>query len=373
MTPADGNNNEMHEIDASEHSEHSSPGQSAALKVLERVFALDLAECDICVCLAAEQDGSDVPLFRRADLVERAANQFRGALDRALESAKKDFAGKDLTLRPFEPDSMVEDGTIEYLRIHDYKALKEQIAPLEDFDGMESLHASENSFVQGLRFYTIVVEPPPGANFHEPIYYYRWYSHAFLLSDSVHHAIRWRRHQDTYDVIEEPVFLFDRHIDCFSSGDQMFILQKYYFYTIFRLEEEMKKTAEKALDELEAMDFIYHFQQFKQDCLRNKNKYRVLCKIYHRPYFRSLTLDMLEHVIAEYHRPIKIGATGPGRKKKLFYDQNEPWAILHLLDDQYFTSPMTHIDYQARGKNEMRSRPPGRSGSRIHPRPRNEQ
>jgi hypothetical protein len=356
MTATDDTNDEIQNNDESGIIIRPSPEQIAAQKALEHIFALDIMQCDVSVCLASEQSGSDVPRFRRADLTRKAVKQFHNALERGLESTKKDFASKDLILRPFEPDSAVEEGTIEYLQISNYTTLQEQIAPLENFAGMESLHASEHAFVHGLRFYSVIIEPPPTAEFHEPIYYYRWYSHAFLLSDSVHHAIRWRRQQDSYDVIEEPVFLFDRHIDCFSHGDQMFILQKYYFYTIFRLEEEMKKVAEKALDELEAMELIHHFRQFKSDCLKNKNKYRILCKIYHKPYFSTLTVEMLEHVINEYQSPIKVEYVPSKDKRKLVYSQEEPWAILHLLDDQYFTSPLTHIDYQAGGKNEVRRR-----------------
>jgi Domain of unknown function (DUF4868) len=359
MTTTDEINDELHNNNNDDDTGniiHLSPEQSAAQKALERIFALDLSQCAISVCLASEQSGSDVPRFRRADLMDGAVKQFHNALERALETTKKDFANKDLILRPFEPDSAVVEGTIEYLQISHYTSLKEQIAPLENFAGMENLHANESAFVRGLRFYSVIVEPPPTAEFHDPIYYYRWYSHSFLLSDSAHHAIRWRRHKDTYDVIREPVFLFDRHVDCFSQGDQMFVLQKYYFYTIFRLEEEMKKTAEKALDELQAMDLIHRFQLFKNDCLKNKNKYRILCKIYHKPYFRTLTVEMLEHVISEYQRPIKVEYIPSKHKKKLVYSQDEPWAILHLLDDQYFTSPLTQIDYQAEGKNEVRHR-----------------
>lgn len=333
------------------------PDRDAAQTLVERIFALDLKDCTLTVCLASDQDGSDVPRVRRAPLTEKAADEFRDALNRAIAPTKKSLAEQDLALRAFEPDSPVDENAIEYLQIADYAALPPQIAPLQKFMDLENLRADENSFVNGLRFYTVIVQPPPAAGFQEPIYYYRWYSHTFRLSDSANHLIFWRRQQETYDVIDDHAFLFDRHVDCLSYGGQMFILQKYYFYTIFRMEEELKKTAEKALDELENMDFIHNFQQFKHDCLRNKNKYRVLSKIYFKPYFRSLTADILEQVIDEYGRPVSVQLFGPGRKKKLLYSSSEPWEILHLLDDQYFTSPMTSIDYQARGKNEMRRRP----------------
>ncbi len=332
------------------------PDRDAAQTTLERIFALDLSTCTLNVCLASEQEGSDVPLVRRMHMTQQAANEFRDALNRALEAEKKALAEQDLTLRAFEPDSPSGEGAIEYLQIADYSSLTSQIAPLDKFMDLENLRADERDFVNGLRFYVVIVQPPPSAGFQQPIYYYRWYSHTFLLKDSPHHALLWRHQQDTYDVIEEQVFLFDRHIDCLSYDGQMYVLQKYYFYIIFRMEEELKKTALKALDDLENMDVIHNFVQFKRDCLKNKHKYRLLCKIYFKPYFHSLTADILEQVIDEYQRPIKVEYVGSAHKKKLLYSPKEPWAILHLLDDQYFTSPMTYIDYQARGKNEVRGR-----------------
>jgi hypothetical protein len=330
--------------------------RDAALAVLERIFALDLSTCNLTVCLASEQIGSDVPLFRRIHLTQRAADEFRDALYRALEPEKRELGEQNLVLRAFEPDTPVNDGAIEYLPIANYESLTSQIAPLEKFMDMEQLCADESDFVKGLRFYVVIVQPPPSAGFQQPIYYYRWYSHTFLLKDSPQHALLWRSQQDTYDVIEEQVFLFDRHVDCISYDGHMYILQKYYFYTIFRMEEELRKTAMKALDDLERMDFIHNFRQFKNDCLKNKNKYRLLSKIYFKPYFPYLTVDILEQVIHEYDRPIKVEFIGSSPQKKLLYSSSQPWDILHLLDDQYFTSPMTNITYQARGKNEVKVR-----------------
>jgi hypothetical protein len=330
--------------------------RDAAQAALQRIFALDLSTCNLTLCLASDQSGSDVPRVRRMHLTQHAADEFREALYRALEDEKKALADQNLQLRAFEPDSPTSDGAVEYLPIASYESLTAQIAPFANFMDMAQLHADERDFVHDLRFYVVVVQPPPSAGFQQPIYYYRWYSHTFLLKDSPHHAVFWRRQQDTYDVIEEQVFLFDRHVDCISYAGQMFVLQKYYFYTIFRMEEELKKTALKALDDLERMDFIHNFRQFKHDCLKHKHKYRLLSKIYFKPYFQQLTVDALEDVIDEYNQPVKVQLVGPTRQKKLLYSSSQPWAILHLLDDQYFTSPMTDIPYQARGKNEVKGR-----------------
>lgn len=333
------------------------PDRVAAQATLERILALDLTTCSLDVCLASEQEGSDVPRVRRTQLTAKAADEFRDALKRALAPTKKALDEQDLLLRAFEPDSPSDESAVEFLQIDAFATLPPQLAPLQKFVDLENLRTNEETFVNGLRFYTVIAQPPASSGLQEPIYYYRWYSHTFRLSDSANHLIFWRHQQETYDVIEDQAFLFDRHVDCLSYGGQMFVLQKYYFYTIFRLEEELQKTARMALDVLEKMDFIQNFSQFKNDCLRNKNKYRILSKIYCKPYFRSLTIDKLEQTIDDYQMPITVqfvGQVGQTRKKKMLYSSNQPWAILHLLDDQYVSSSMTDLGYQARGKSEVR-------------------
>ena len=104
------------------------------------------------------------------------------------------------------------------------------------------------------------------------------------------------------------------------------------------------------------MDFIHNFRQFKNDCLKNKNKYRLLSKVYFKPYFLNLTVDHLEKIIDEYELPVKVEFVGSSHQKKLLYSPGQRWELLHLLDDQYFTSSMTNIPYQARGKNEVKRR-----------------
>ncbi len=336
------------------------PEAKAAQETLEQILNLDLEKCDLSVSLAAKTANDSQPRLRRVDMTEKAATSFRDGLNQALVPVRKALKEKDLRMLPFDPSQALDEQTVEYLQISSYESLQPQIEHLKHSLDAEDLRGYEHPFVDDLRFYSVIVRPQD-PQFSEPIYCYRWYSHTFMLKDAPQYALRFGfgGQPGTYDVIEEPVFLFDRHVDCISYKGQMFILQKYYFYTIFDLEEELKKIAEKALDDLEAMDFISNFNQFRSDCLRNKNKYRILSKVYLKPYFHDLDLDMLEPVINDYGRPIRIEWIGnkPDLKRKMLYSSNQPWEILHILDDQFYTSPMTDIDYQARGgKNPLGKR-----------------
>ncbi len=337
------------------------PQLKAAQASLEQILNLDLAQCDVSVCLAARNPNGPQPHLRRMDMTERAAANFRNGINQALAPVRKALHDQALRVLSFDPSQPLAEHTVEYLQVSEYESIQPQIERLKQGTDAENLRGYEHPFVDNLRFYSVIVKPQT-PSFTEPIYYYRWYSHTFMLSDSSQHALRFLgfgNQPGTYDVIEEAVFLFDRHVDCISYNGQMFILQKYYFYEIFDLEEELKKIAEKALDELEEMDFIANFDQFRFDCLHHKHKYRILSKIYLKPYFHDLNIDGMEKIIGTYERPIKVEWRGnkPDLKRKMVYSSSQPWEILHVLDDQYYTSPMTEIDYQARGeRNPIRKR-----------------
>jgi hypothetical protein len=326
-----------------------------AYELLQRIFALDLKQCDLTVCLASAQEGTDVPLFRRAQLSENAAGEFREAIDVALEQHKKWQAEGNLVLTEFSADGMLENGVIEHLRLSDYPVLAPQIEGLQNFRSLERFDASEKT-VENLRFYTMVLNPPAAAGFKDPIYYYRRATHTLLLSESARYALVFHRKTGIYETIEEPVLLFDYHVDCISCGDHMYILQKFYFYTIFGFMDALRDAAERALATLEAMDLIHGFDMFKQDCMRNKNKIMILSKAYHKPYFQYLTMPDLEQVIDSYGLQIDVEIVN--RKHKLKYNPRNPWAILHLLDDFIAESPLTQISYQVKGKSEIKKRHP---------------
>jgi hypothetical protein len=336
------------------------PQAKAAQETLEQIVNLDLAKCNLSVCLVAKDGNDPLPHLRKMDMTEEAAACFHDGLTQALAPVRKALKEQGLRTLAFDASQALDEQTVEYLQISDYQSLQQQVERLKQGVDAANLRGYEHPFVDDLRFYSVIVKPQdPG--FSEPVYYYRWYSHTFMLKDAPRYALRfWSAGQPgTYDVIEEEVFLFDRHVDCISYKGQMFILQKYYFFTIFDLEEELKKIAEKALDELERMDFIANFDQFRFDCLKHRNKYRILSKVYLKPYFPDLSMDVLEPVIDYYERPIKVEWRGnkPDLKRKMVYSSAQPWEILHILDDQFYTSPMTDIDYQARGgKNPLRQR-----------------
>jgi Domain of unknown function (DUF4868) len=316
--------------------------------ILRYILTLDLAQCDIAVCIASGRAGDEVPNFRRVIQSSKLAQAFRDAIDSALEEYKKGMANGDIELHEFAADTEKPEHEIEYLDFFPYDSIKNQVRPIETYMDMPHFEHKEALFVKNMRFYVIRVQPPRGGT---PIYFYRVYSPSQMLQESPFFAM-WLQ-KDLYDDLAEPTFLFERHVDCISYEEHMFILQKFNFYRIFNF-EELEKVAREMLDRLEKKDFIHNYRRFKSDCLQDKNKILKLKNISSRPYLDTLTIDDLHNNIQQYNLPIKVEFIGG--KKKMLYDPRDRWSILKLLDDSWVESSMTASSYYAKGKRAVRKK-----------------
>lgn len=315
--------------------------------LLKYILMLDLSQCDIAVCIASGDADAQEYQFRRINQSQELVQKFREAIDEALKKYRDGLEEHNIELRDFAADTIKPEQEIEYLNILPYDSIKRQIEPVAHHLGLPHFQHDERDFIKKMRFYVIRVQPPGGPL----IYFYRNYSPSQMLSNSPFFAA-WL-HRDLYENLAQPTFLFDRHIDCFSCEEHMFILQKHNFFQIFSL-KELEKVARETLDKLERKDFIHNFQRFKRDCLNDKIKILKLKNISTKSYLDTLTIDDLHDTTRRYKLPIQVDIVGG--KKKLVYNPKERWAILHLLDDAYADSSMTKNSYYIKGKREIRKK-----------------
>jgi Domain of unknown function (DUF4868) len=329
--------------------------QKDPAKLLKEIFDLDLQQCEVSVCLASTRPHNDVPGYRRINLSQKMGDEFRKAINSAIEPFKKGTVEKNIVVHDYAADNVQVENVIEYLDITDYEnAITEQIAPLADYKGLDHFEQSDKAFSKNLRFYVLLIQPPQGP----VISFYRKYSHTQILQESTQFGMH-LLHNDLYDSIVEPTFLFDRHIDCIGYDNHMFILQKSNFYGIFDFTAALEELAKKTLEFLRLKDYIHNFERFADDCKGNKIKLLKLKNISMQPYLQTLTVDDMEQNINTYDDDVDIEIKIINGKKKLLYDHKKPWEILHLLDDMYSESSMTKTSYQMRGK-----RPIGKRGAR---------
>lgn len=314
--------------------------------LLKYILTLDLAQCDIEVCIASGEPDDKAYRFRRIIQSAKLAQKFREAITEALKKYRQELDENNIELREFAAETSKPEQEVEYLNILPYDSIKQQIEPVEHYLDMAHFQHDERDFIKKMRFYVIHLKPPKGP----PINFFQHYSPSQMLSQSPYFAALFQH--DLYDDLDQPTFLFERHIDCFSCEEHMFILQKHAFFKIFSI-KELEKVARETLDKLEKKDFILNFQRFKQDCMRDPNKILKLKNISTKPYLDTLTANDLHKTIQRYDLPIQVDLV-TGGKKKLVYDPKERWIILHLLDDAYADSSMTRNSYYLKGKREIR-------------------
>jgi Domain of unknown function (DUF4868) len=313
--------------------------------LLKYVLTLDLKQCDIAVCIASGDPDDKEYTFRRVNQSQALAQRFREAVEEALRKYRQALDDNNIELRDFAAEAIKPEQEIEYLNILPYDSIKQQIEPIEHYLDLPYFQHNERDFIKKMRFYVIRVQPPAGPH----INFYQHYWPSQMLSQSPFFAM-WLQ-QDLYQNLDQPTFLFERHIDCFSCEEHMFILQKHNFFQIFNI-SELEKVAREILDKLEKKDYIHNFRRFKEDSLKDKIKILKLKNISTKPYLDTLTIDDLHTTIKSYTLPIQVDIVGG--KKKLVYNSKERWAILHLLDDAYADSPMTRNSYYIKGKREIR-------------------
>ena len=317
---------------------------------LDEIFALDMSTCDVTVCLASVPQDETVPRFRLVDLSPQLTETFRDVIIAGLERNKREWHKRDLVLHTFAVASKLDSYEVEYLDLSTYSTIAKQIEPLAMYQSIANFQEEED-FVAHLRFYVIIVQPPSGG----PIYYYRYYTHQKLLSRSPYFGIRLLGNQYLYDRVTEPIFLFDKHIDCLSRGNDMFIFEKNNFYHIFRFFEELLKTAKEILEMIEKKDLIHNFERFARDCERDHNKMLKLKNISMQPYLSTITIEDMKKIIRQYG--LSVPVVRVGGKERVHYDPRDRWGILNLLDDTYLDSAMTKASYMATGKRGLRRGP----------------
>jgi len=312
--------------------------------ILDRIFGLDLSECEVTVCLGSASKDEVLPRFERLLLSIELTETFRSIAAYTLAQYKKEHNSGNLILRRYSVESKPEAYEVEYLDLSIYEGIMEQISQLAVLADVEVFMADEK-FVSGLRFYVIAVQPPDS----DPIYFFRSYTPKMMLSRSRFFAMVFR--QGIYDHVVEPAFLFDHHIDCVNYSGMMFIFKKENFYEIFRFFETIRRVAKETLDTIRATVPILNFDEFAKDCEGHLAKLEKLRNIAAKPYWGKITIEDIKKVIKKNNLSVQIAQTNTG--EKLVYDPSDKWVLLKLLDDDYLWSLMTEHSYEVSGKREI--------------------
>src|SRR5579871_3800513 len=139
-----------------------------------------------------------------------------------------------------------------------------------------------------------------------------------------------------YDALREPVFLFDSHLDCIARGDDLYILNKSNFQSMFLFFELVRRNAQQALATLRERLPIGNFDQFAHDCEGHLVKLVKLQNIAAKPYLARITIADLRRAITRHNLKLEIQEVEG--QEVVIYDPADKWALLKLLDDDYLHS-----------------------------------
>lgn len=131
----------------------------------------------------------------------------------------------------------------------------------------------------------------------------------------------------------------------------MFILNKSNFKHVFRYYELLSQIAKEALEVIENTIPIANFESFKNSCLNNPYKLEKLKNIYDKAYLSQITISKIKSAISTFDLHIKI--QNIDGQEKLVFENSYSWEILNLLDDDYLTSQLTGLKYEANSKRTI--------------------
>lgn len=316
-------------------------------KQFAELVAADYDEANVQLCLAAVDDDNANPEFKKVQLSENAANQFRILVSRQMQLTLNRARRRDLRLLKYDAGAMNRPDEIEYLTPDSESGIWDQFAAAQSIPNLPVFKA-EDAFIANLHFYVIVVDLNG-----EQALFFRSYTRQNELSRSSRFGFRLSN--TVFNEIREPTFLFDMHLDCAVFRDVLYVFQKNNFHQIFRYFERVREAGREALRTVSQRVKIDNFDQFSALCEGELNMLAKLKNIAAKDYLQRVTMKDIQRVIKKFKLPAVI-AVRNGEERLVFDPQaKDRWLILRILDDDYLGSVMTRLNYEANSKRALPS------------------
>jgi hypothetical protein len=102
-----------------------------------------------------------------------------------------------------------------------------------------------------------------------------------------------------FDAVTEPLFLFDKHIDCFIIDNKSLILEKRKFLTLFKFHEAIKQEGVNAARQVIRLIQMTNSAEFVADCEKDMRALIKLNNIRQQPNFNTLSIAGIEAIKAK--------------------------------------------------------------------------
>ncbi len=257
----------------------------------------------------------------------------------------------------YEGGTGSDNGTLEHIKLSPGDRISDLISPLAAPWDLE-IFKERKEFISGLRYYVISLRRSDKPD--DPILHaFRFFTERFELNRSRWVATLRGRGPGYYDEVKKHGFFFDYHIDCLCRGQDMFILNRDKFQRIFRFYEYVQDDAKTFVYGLQDRIPIANLDEFMAACKRDQRMAIRLGELSDQPHILRLSMARVKRAIDKRGLPVRT--TFQNGKEMLVYATAYKTQFLHLLSDDYLSSPMTSIEYEASVKRAMKQRP-GRNG-----------
>ena len=311
---------------------------------LEDVLEVDPSSCTANLCLASANSDGFAPTYHRLSITDKVASKFRAIASNVIREQKKNLADGNFSIRAYDAISKLDTHEVEYVDLSQYQDVRRQIDGLNDLSGLGTF-VNRDGICDKLRFYVIVIESDHG----DPVYFFRSCSPKMELQRSPKFAIVFAKGH--YDTFSESLFVFDRGVDCFCRGRDLFVLNKGRFEVMFQFFEGIKQAASETLETIRKTIPIHNFEELETACLGHIQMLKKLKNIAAQPYLDRITMGDIKKVIKEMGLSLSVNVYSG--QEKLTFDSKDKWEILRLLDDDYLKSVMTGEKYEVNSKRTM--------------------
>lgn len=302
---------------------------------------------DIVIILGSYTENGIVE-YRKLKVTKHLQEEIQSIILKLLAKKKNLLESNDLTIVEYDPGNRLDKySQIEYIEFPQIDYLSKFIFDIPDFIHIPLFNPHDTNFITKLRFYIFCVKLNDD------------YIHFFLATRNMKQIIDGnkiiaRLFDNIYDTSNDPIFIFDKSIDCITFDKYIFIMNKQKFHQIFSFYSELKNKAQKTLIDNNLDHIIGNYGEFVDTCMKIPFMYIKLASIGDKDYIKNVKMDDLITAIEVYKLNIEI--LGENGKRKLVFDPKHKWEILRLLDDGYLKSDMTTHRYAVNSKIPINSK-----------------
>ena len=280
-----------------------------------------LDQSRISVCLASTKNSMAQPDFQRLEITTTLADRFRNIIRRFCELQQED----QKVTREYSIDQKPGVESVQFVSLTEFPEVQARVSKLGQPANIPPF-VQEDMFVRGLKFYAIVAQLENGNR----LIGLRSITPAQKPGNSKWSVKAIYNHVNRrYDLLDYDPFLFDEEIDCLLYGNFVFIANRSKFEQVFKFDQVTRDVAQRAMSRLQPLG-IANFDEFREVCLRDRRKQRMLAPIANNPDISHVTVSTAREVVRTNPKLASIIGVENGHEV-LAFEPSEPWNLLRFL------------------------------------------